>query len=218
MSSIQRVAVVVLVGLGSALPGRAEAPAPVQVVVAGQPAPGGGTFEHFGVEALPVVAPINARGQVAFFASLLRGRAAEAFFLASGSRIVRLVAEGDPAPGGGALSGFGRHPVPALNDAGTMAFAAAVSGGRTVEGIFVARNGRVQAVASAGSPAPGVASGTLAALDAPALNQRGDVAFLSTIRRGRDTLDAVYLASGRTLKKIVAQGAVGRFSASGRRP
>ena len=43
------------------------------VVTAGQSAPGGGTFEHFSVESLPIVAPLNARGQVAFFASLLRG-------------------------------------------------------------------------------------------------------------------------------------------------
>ena len=47
------------------------------VVTAGQSAPGGGTFEHFSVESLPIVAPLNARGQVAFFASLLRGAGGE---------------------------------------------------------------------------------------------------------------------------------------------
>src|SRR5207247_4187211 len=37
-----------------------------QVAVAGQAAPGGGSFEHFSIEWLPVVAPVNDRGQVAF--------------------------------------------------------------------------------------------------------------------------------------------------------
>ena len=53
------------------------------VAIAGDPAPGGGTFEHFGVEALPIVAPANTKGQVAFFATILRSSASEAFFFAS---------------------------------------------------------------------------------------------------------------------------------------
>ncbi|HEV8586265.1 MAG TPA: choice-of-anchor tandem repeat NxxGxxAF-containing protein [Methylomirabilota bacterium] len=204
--SLVRVIGAALVALGVALSARADAPAPRLVAAAGQPAPGGGTFEHFTVEALPVVAPINTRGQVAFFASVLRGRSGEALFLASAGRLTRIAAEGDPAPGGGTLSGFLRHPIPALNDAGVVAFAAAVSGGRTVEGIFLAGQGRLRAIALTGSAAPGVVSGTLAALDAPALNNRGDVVFLASIRRGRETIEAIYLASGRAVRKIVAQG------------
>ena len=147
------------------------------VVTAGQSAPGGGTFEHFSVESLPIVAPLNARGQVAFFASLLRGAGGEGLFLASESGITKVTVEGDPAPGGGTISGLGRHPVPALNADGTVAFAASVTKGKTVEGIFTASRGRIQAVALAGAVAPGIASGTLAGFDAPALNDRGDVAF-----------------------------------------
>jgi len=202
----RRAAILATLTLTTALPGQAEAPAVLPVVVVGQTAPSGGTFEHFGVENQPVVAPVNARGQVAFFASVLRGRATEAFFLASGSRIVRIAAEGDAAPGGGTLSGFARHPVPGLNDAGVVTFAAAITGGRGVEGIFVSRNGRVQVVAVAGMAAPGIAAGTLAALDSPAINNRGDVVFLSTVRRGRETTEAIYVASGRTLRKVIAQG------------
>ena len=69
------------------------------MVTAGQSAPGGGTFEHFSVESLPIVAPLNARGQVAFFASLLRGAGGEGLFLASGSGITKVTVEGDPVPG-----------------------------------------------------------------------------------------------------------------------
>ncbi len=197
-----------------------DAPAIQRVVAAGQTAPGGGTFERFNVESLPVVAPVNDRGQITFFASLLRGAAAEGLFLASGPVITKVAVEGDPAPGGGTLSGFGKHPVPALNAHGTVAFAAAVAGGKTVEGIFLAPSGRLlRGVAVAGGPAPGIPSGTFASLDAPALNDRDDVAFLATVRRGRDTIDAVYLRAGGALRKVVAQGdpapAGGTFAAFG---
>src|SRR5262245_66170199 len=95
-----------------------------RVAVTGQPAPGGGTFDRFSVESLPIVAPINGKGQVAFFATVLRGRASEGLFLSSGTQITKLAADGDPAPGGGAFSGFGRPPVPALTDAEQLAYAA----------------------------------------------------------------------------------------------
>src|SRR5215469_13023255 len=107
------------------------------VAVAGQPAPGGGVFEHFSVESQPVIAPPNAKGEVAFFATLLRAPGSEGIFLSSGRGISKVAAEGDRAPGGGTLSGLGRHPVPSINAAGAVAFAAAVAGGRTVEGVFV---------------------------------------------------------------------------------
>lgn len=175
------------------------------VAAAGQPAPGGGVFEHFSVESQPVVAPANARGDVAFFATLLRGPGTEGLFLASARGITKIAAEGDRAPGGGTLSGLGRHPIPAINAGGTVAFAAAVSGGKTVEGIFLSSGGRLRPVAVAGEPAAGIVSGTFASVDFPALNDRGDVAFLATVRRGRETVEAIYLRSAGRLRKIVAQ-------------
>jgi hypothetical protein len=200
-------AVLGLIALGGAAVGPAAETAVIQrVAVTGQAAPGGGTFGRFSVESQPVVAPVNSHGQVAFFATLLRGRASEGFFLATGPRIEKVVAEGDAAPGGGTFSGFGRHPIPALNEAGEVAFAAAVSGGRTVEGIFLASRRGLRAIAVSGAPAPGVASGTLASLDAPALNDRGAVAFLATVRRGRESVEAIYRFAGGRLDKIVAQG------------
>ena len=42
-------------------------------------------------------------------------------------------------------------------------------------------------------------------LDTPAINNRGEVAFLATVRRGRESLEAIYLQSG---------GKVGRFTYS----
>ena len=190
-----------------------------RVVVTGQPAPGGGAFDRFSVESLPIVAPVNDKGQVAFFATVVRGRAGEGFFLASGTRITRVVADGDPVPGGGVFSGFGRHPIPALNNSGELAFAAAISGARAVEGIFVASPRRVRVVALAGATAPGIPSGTLAGVDVPAINDRGDVAYLASVRRGRESLEAIYLHAGGRTRKVVAQGdpapAGGTFAAFG---
>src|SRR3989441_9161269 len=162
----------------------ADPPAIRRVVATGQAAPGGGAFDRFSVESLPVVAPINSKGQVAFFATVVRGRANEGFFVASGARISKVATDGDPVPGGGVFSGFGRHPVPALNDAGELAFSAAIAGARAVEGIFVASPSRVRAIVLAGGPAPDIPSGTFANVDTPAINARGDVAFLATVRRG----------------------------------
>src|SRR5262249_47048578 len=79
--------------------------------------------------------------------------------------------------------------------------------------------GRLRAVALSGAPAPGVASGVLASVDAPAVNARGDVVFLATIRRGRESIDTVLLSAGGSLRKVVAQGdpapAGGTFAAFG---
>jgi hypothetical protein len=177
------------------------------VAAIGESAPGGGQFGGFTVESLPVLAPTNSRGQVAFFATIHRGPGGEGFFLRSRDRVTRIAREGDAVPGVGALSGFGRHPIPALNESGAVAFAAAVAGGKTVEGIFLSARGRIQPVALSGGPAPGVSSGTLSGVESPALNDRGDVVFLATVRRGRETLEAIYVReAGGKLRKVVAQG------------
>jgi hypothetical protein len=185
----------------------------------GDAAPGGGTFDRFGQETLPIVAPVNGRGDVAFFASLSRGGSDEGIFLQRAGRIVTVAREGDRVAGVGRLSGFGKHPTPALNDAGTVAFAAAVAGGRAVEGIFTWSAGRLRAVATTGTPAPGIPSGVVAGVDTPAINAGGEVVFLATIRRGRESIDAILASRAGVLRKVVAQGdpapAGGLFAAFG---
>jgi hypothetical protein len=209
-----------LLAPGVARPAPGAEPAPLRAVVrTGDAAPGGGTFDRFGQEALPVIAPVNASGDVAFFATLSRGTADEGIFLQRRGRIQTVAREGDRVPGVGRLSGFGKHPTPALSDNGTVAFAAAVAGGRAVEGIFAWSAGRLSAVAITGSPAPGMPSSVLAGLDVPAVNARGDVVFLAAVRRGRESLDAILVSTGGALRKVVAQGdpapAGGVFAAFG---
>jgi hypothetical protein len=177
-----------------------------QVAATGDAAPGGGVFDRFGAESTPIVAPVNAGGDVVFFATLARGGPDEGLFLWSRGRVATVAREGDRVPGVGRLSGFGKHPSPALGDDGTVAFAAAVTGGRAVEGIFAARAGRIRPVALSGAAAPGIPSGTLAGVEAPAINTRGDVAFLATVRRGRESVEALLLSTRGRLQKVVAQG------------
>src|SRR2546423_124302 len=89
---------------------------------------------------------------------------------------------------------------------GGVAFAAAIVGGRTVEGIFVRDARGLRPVVLTGRGAPGMASGTIAAVDAPALNDHGDLAFLASVRRGRETVEAVCTVIAGRLAKVVAQG------------
>src|SRR5205814_10448067 len=157
-------------------------------------------------ESVPMVAPVNAGGDVVFFSILGRGDTGEGLFVWSGGRIGAVAREGDRVPGVGRLSGFGKHPAPGLSDDGTVVFAAAITGGRAVEGIFAAQGGRIRPVALSGAAAPGVASGTLAGLDAPVINARGDIAFLATVRRGRESMEGLLLSTRGQLQQIVAPG------------
>src|SRR5438445_4369490 len=176
------------------------------VVASGQAAPGGGSFDRFDVGSQPIVAPVNSRGQVAFYASVARATATEGIFLATASRITKAAAVGDTVPGGGVLSEFARHPLPALNDAGKVAFGATIAGARASEGIFLAADGRLKAIALSGSDAPGVQNGTFIEFDAPALNNRDQIVFVGTVRRGREALQVLYLYSDGVLRKLVAGG------------
>src|SRR6266702_8552734 len=114
------------------------------VVRSGMAAPGGGRFDRFDVNAQPIVAPVNARGQIAFYATVLRAPAREGIFLAEAGRVTKVAAFGDNLPGGGTLAEFGAHPRPSLNIAGHAAFGAQIAGGRSTEGIFLAGADRLQ--------------------------------------------------------------------------
>src|SRR6187397_2306977 len=146
---------VLLVGVACAGAVAEEAVRLQRVAATGEAAPGGGVFDRFGADATPIVAPVNARGDVAFFATIGRGNSGEGLFRWSRGRTVAVAREGDRVTSVGTLSGFGRHPIPALADDGTVVFSAAISAGRAVEGLFSTRNGVLRAVALAGSQAPG---------------------------------------------------------------
>src|SRR3984957_14187961 len=78
--------------------------------------------------------------------------------------------------------------------------------GAATEGVFVARAEGLQAIALAGDNAPGVPTGVLVSFDAPALNDNDELAFVASVRRGRDTLDVLYFWNGHRLQRLVAEG------------
>jgi hypothetical protein len=176
------------------------------VVESGATAPGGGRFDRFDITSQPIVAPVNARGQVAFFATVLRAPAREGIFLADGRHVTKVAAFGDSVPGGGTLAEFAEHPLPSLNAAGHVAFDAQIAGGRATEGVFLAGNDRLRTIALAGDDAPGVPAGVLVGFDAPVLNDNDELAFVANVRRGRDILDVLYFWNGQRLQRLVAEG------------
>jgi hypothetical protein len=176
------------------------------VVRSGLLAPGGGRFDRFNVASQPIVAPVNARGQVAFYATVLHAPAREGIFLVQAGHVAKVVAFGDELPGGGTLAEFAAQPLPALNAAGHVAFAAQIAGGRATEGVFLATEDGLRAIALAGDDAPGVPTGVLVGFDAPALNDNDELAFVADVRRGRDMLDVLYFWNGRRLQRLMAEG------------
>ena len=176
------------------------------VVRSGLAAPGGGRFDRFDVTSQPIVAPVNVRGQVAFFATVLRAPGREGIFLAEAGHVTKVAAFGDNLAGGGTLAEFAVHPLPSLNVAGHVAFGAQIAGGRATEGVFLAGADGLQTIALAGDDAPGVPAGVLVGFDAPALNDNDELAFVANVRRGRDTLDVLYFWNGRRLQRVVAEG------------
>ena len=186
---------------------RVAAGGPLHAVVrSGQPAPGGGRFDRFDVTSQPVVAPVNGRGQVAFYATVLRATAREGIFIAEAGRVTKAAAFGDGVPGGGTLAEFAAHPVPALNAAGHVAFVAEIAGGRATEGVFLVGSDGLQPIALAGDDAPAVPTGVIVGFDDPALNDNDEIAFVASVRRGRDVLDVLYFWNGRRLQRLVAEG------------
>ncbi len=176
------------------------------VVQSGDAAPGGGSFDRFGVTPQPVFAPVNAKGQVAFYATVLRAPGREGIFLADATGITKVAAFGDAVPGGGTIGGFADDPLPALNAAGHVAFGAHITEGRATEGLFLAGEDGIRVIAAAGDDAPGVPAGVLEAFNTPALNDNDEMAFVATVRRDRDTLDVLYFWNGRRLQRLVAEG------------
>ncbi len=184
----------------------AAAPVLQAIAASGQPSPAGGSFDRFDIDGRAVAAATNRRGDVVFFATLLRSPADEGLFLAGGSGIAKLAAVGDAVPSGERIAGFGERPAVALNEPGAVAFAAALTGGKATSGVFVAQKEKIVAVALSGAAAPDIAGATLAQFEPPALNDVGEVAFLAATRRGREAGEAIYLQRRGQLVKLAGSG------------
>ena len=119
---------------------------------------------------------------------------------------VRVPDRSDAAADQRAFFGGPRDPLVDGAHAQVEAFGASVAGARATEGIFLAADSGLKAIALSGADAPGVQNGTFVEFDAPVLNNRDEIAFVGTVRRGRETLQVLYLYSGGVLRKLVAGG------------
>ena len=154
----------------------------------GDPAPGGGTFRAAGRFYPP---SMNASGQIVFFAEVDPPGANGIFVYSSSTGAVsKIVARGDPAPGGGRFFNVGS---PALNDPGQVAFVGA-------GGIFLSTSAGFTRLVRSGDPAPG--GGLFDTFTSLSLNAGGTVAFLGTAAGGQ----GIYTASGSTVNKIARAG------------
>src|SRR2546425_1035932 len=119
----------------------------------------------------------------------------------SAGTLSKIVAQGDPAPAGGAFAGFG---VPALNAAGAVAFAAVVEGRAVPGGVFVTSASRIRMLVGAGDETP--IGGIFAKFsERVALNGAGAVAFTAALKEA-PIAQAVFVVEGGRPRKVVAIG------------
>lgn len=171
-----------------------------QILRAGQPAPGGGTFGGFGSLGHSA---INDAGDIAVAFTLAPATqplgvnaGVYRYTRATGTLSAVVVPGVTPAPEGGAFRGAGFHA--SLNNRGDIAFAGAIPTFNGIRldgqaytgvgmGVFRAdKKGRIVSVASPGDVAPG--GGRFDFVTAPWINDRGDVAFGAHVA-GEECLD-----------------------------
>ncbi len=106
----------------------------------GDPAPGGGAIEHFGL--WPAVGP---RGAIAFAASIAGGPSPMAFLMADAAGLQQVVAVGDALPGGARITTLTLYPVVSVSPHGHVTFAVAPTAtGEGPEGLFIAAPPRLR--------------------------------------------------------------------------
>ena len=167
------------------------------------PAPGGGTFQ--GANFSP---SINNRGDIAFVGVIATtmgfnpasGLGEGIFEQHPNGQIVKLVAPGDPAPGG---STFDSAQFTSINDRGDVAFGAHIAGDPSLGGdgtglgsfqsVYLRRaDGTILSLGHQGDAIPASAGGgVFDAVYAPKVNYQGDVAFAAGLRTNPPQANAV---------------------------
>src|SRR5919201_1007999 len=180
----------------TALPGSAWAITVTAAVLQGASAPGtgGGTFSFFGGLST------NASGAIGFAAQVSGGTSSQGVFETRRGVTSAAAVQGAAAPGTGTFSAF--HD-PSMNASGAIAFVADVSGGRFTQGVFLAHNGTISALAVQGSLAPG--GETFVAFGAPSLNDGEAIAFGANVSGGTAT-QGVFVASSGAISAVAVQG------------
>ena len=170
----------------------------VKVAAIGDPSPVGGTFGAVGPGSL------NNNGQVVFLASAV-GTTNSNIFMWDNGVVTKVAAIGDPAPGGGTYSLLGTEsagftdgtnipvgPVPDINDSNQIAFRAIVTGGITGRGIVVRTAQVDEWYAKVPDPTP--IGGTYFDMQAPSINNAGQIAFFADYHPTPETTNSGWFA------------------------
>ena len=141
---------------------------------AGSETPIGGIFVKFSERIA-----LNDAGAVTFTAVLKNAEAEQGVFVIRDDHVRKVIALGEPAPGGGTFSHFSLWP--ALAADGTVAFAAALDGSAVQVAVFMTSpRGMVRVVALGDEVGAGRRVGSLGLYPAVSLSPVGGVTFAST--------------------------------------
>jgi hypothetical protein len=138
----------------------------VPVVLSGQPAPTGGTFQFF-VDGSPAQ---NDRGEIAFIAAIAP-RGTFGVFVLLGGRPIPVVTTDDEAPSGGAFTEFGSLM---FTNPGTVGFVGRTARSAVREGLYVTGRAMLVALTQQGQA---VAGEVLTSIATSAMNDDESVVF-----------------------------------------
>jgi hypothetical protein len=156
------------------------------LVGAGQDTPLGGIFAKFSERVA-----LNDAGTVAFTGLLKDAPVEAAIFVVEQGRLRKIVALGEPAPGGGTFANFGFWP--ALSASGSVAFIGAVDQGLAPLAVFLASATATRKLAGIGDPLP--RGGTLASFGlypSAAMSPAGHVTFATAPTATGEGLEGIF--------------------------
>ena len=139
------------------------------LVAVGRRASTGGTFYTLSDVAL------NNRGTVIFLGRTMGGDARLGIYAARGGTVLPVAVTGQPAPSGGVYTDFAN---PTINDHDVIAFVGRTNGTGT-EGIYTTTEGTTATAVMGGWPAPSGGLFQFFLDGSPALNNRGQIAFIA---------------------------------------
>ncbi|MEW6212265.1 MAG: choice-of-anchor tandem repeat NxxGxxAF-containing protein, partial [Acidobacteriota bacterium] len=127
---------------------------------------------------------LNDRGEAVFTVGITGGQGDRGTFLYSNGEILRIAEEGDSTPIGGKFKTLGGDSfiTPRINDSGTVAFLARVTGGSASSAIFLASPQAIVKVAAIGDALP--TGGKIKSITSFALNDFNQVAFYAEVKNG----------------------------------
>lgn len=164
------------------------------LAASGQAAPTGGVFRVFNDIVL------SDRDTVLFLGRTSDRVAHQGLYLARNGTVVPVVSTGQPAPGGGTFTDFAN---PTINARDVVAFVGRIGQGER-EGIFTSTEGSIIPAALSGQPSPTGGVFQFFVDGSPAMNDRGEIAFVAAIAP-RGTFGVFVLVGGRPIPVVTTE-------------